>query len=269
MSRNVVLKSNQNQTSVISWDDRLHRALDRYAEVKGAQPALIPALIEGLRQWADHLPYSFQDDSGVYLPVNKWGLGAECTEIYALVDWLTLENRPDLADALRKKFETLYKTTKALDDNFPKVMPQDERTEKRLVRICQRQIDQLINFLEQLFKVAFKYANRKPRKTRTAPPAEKPVISHRKRSQRASDIEVLEKALIEHTKAARDYAWAAIDAQKGPMLLPRPLKKDLGKQTNVKPWSLSRCFSDPGAHQLRLLWEIAGDLDQILRFKKN
>lgn len=164
MSSNVAFKSNQNQTSVISWDDRLHQALDRYAEVKGAQPALIPVLIEGLRQWADHLPYSFQDDNGVYLPVNKWGLGAEYTEVYALVDWLILENRHDLADSLRKKFEALYRTTEALDGNFPIHTPQDDRTEKRLVKICRRQTIQLINYLEQLFQVAFKYAGKKPRK---------------------------------------------------------------------------------------------------------
>jgi hypothetical protein len=184
------------------------------------------------------------------------------------VDWLTLERQHDLADALRKKFEALYRTAGGLDENFPKLIPQDHATEKRLVRVCLRQTDQLISFLEELLKVAFKYARKKPRKSRAALPPEKLSTSHRKRSQRAADIEVLEKALIEHIKSARDYAWAAIDAKKGPMLLPRPLKRELVKQTKIKPWSLSRCFSDPSAHQLRVLWDIAGDLDQILRFKK-
>jgi hypothetical protein len=268
MSSNVILKSNPHQPSVISWDDRLHRALDRYAEVKGAQPALIPALIEGLRQWMEHLPYSFQDDNGVYLPVNKWGLGAEYTEIYALVDWLIIENRHDLADSLRNKFEALYRTTKVLDDNFPNLTPQDERTEKRLVKICRRQTVQLISFLEQLFRVAFKYAGQKPRERKIALPPEKPVTSHRKRSHRAAHIELLEKELVEHIKAARDYAWSEIDAGKAPQLLPRPLKIELANRVGIKKWTVCRCFNDPSAHQLRLLWEIADDLEQILRFKK-
>jgi hypothetical protein len=267
MNSGVAIQCNSDQTSVISWDERLHRALDRYNHIKGATPALIPALVEGLTEWAELLPYSFQDESGCHLPVNTWGLGAENTEIYALVDWLTLKGQHDLANALQKKFEALYRTTKALDENFPKISTQDHITEKRLVRICQRQVVQLISFLEELLKTAFKYVHKGPRKT-------KPVVApnasttHRKRSQRAADIEVLEKALIEHVKSSQDYAWAAIDAKKGPMLLPRPSKKDLAKQTGIKPWSLSRCFNDPHAHQLRLLWDVAGDLEQILRFKK-
>ena len=268
MNSGVAIQCDLDQTSVISWDERLHRALDRYNHIKGAKPALIPALIEGLTEWAELLPCSFQDESGCYLPVNTWGLGAENTEIYALVDWLIVKNRHDLADSLRKKFEALYRTTNALDENLPKITTQDHITEKRLVRICRRQTVQLISFLEELLKTAFKYAHRKPRKTKAAIVPSNASTAHRKRSQRAADIEVLEKALIEHIKSSQDYAWAAIDAKKGPMLLPRPPKKDLAKQTGIKPWSLSRCFNDPHAHQLRLLWDVAGDLEQILRFKK-
>lgn len=268
MSSNVILKSNPHQPSVLSWDDRLHQAMDWHAEVKGAQPTLIPALIKGLRLWADHLPYTFQDENGVYLPVNKWGLGAENTEIYALVDWLTIENRPDLADALRKKFEALYKTTQPLDESVPKLTPQDHITEKRLVRICRRQTVQLINYLEQLFRVAFKYAGKKSRKSRPSVAVEKLAASHRKRSQRTANIELLQKAMIAHIESARDYAWAGIDAGKGPRLLKPPFKKDLAKQTNISLASVSRCFSDPSAHQLRLLWETASDLEQILRFRR-
>jgi hypothetical protein len=225
-------------------------------------------LAEGLKEWADLLPYSFQDENGCYLPVNKWGLGAEQTEIYALVDWLIVKNRHDLADSLQKKFEALNKTAKSLDENSPKLIPQDHTTEKRLVRICQRQTVQLISFLEQLLKVAFKHTRKKPRKSRAALPPEKLSASHRKRSQRTASIELLQKALIEHIYSARDYAWAAFDAGKGFRLLPRPFKKELAKQTKVSPASVSRCFSDPGAHQLRLLWETAADLELILSFKK-
>ncbi len=44
MSSNVVLISNPEQTSIISWDERLHRAMDRYTHIKGAKPALRAAL---------------------------------------------------------------------------------------------------------------------------------------------------------------------------------------------------------------------------------
>ena len=268
MNSGIAVQCNLDQTSVISWDERLHRALDRYNHIKGAKPALIPALIEGLTEWADLLPCSFQDESGCYLPVNTWGLGAENTEIYALVDWLTLKGQHDLAEALRKKFEALYQTTKALDENFPKITTQDHITEKRLVRICRRQTVQLISFLEELLKTAFKYVHKKSRKTTIIEVPSNTSRTHRKRSQRTASIELLEKALIEQIKSARDYAWASIDAGKGPRLLKPPLKKELAKQTKTSPASVSRCFNDPAAHQLRLLWETAWDLEQILRFKK-
>ena len=267
MNSNVAIQCNFEQTSVISWDERLHRALDRYSHIKGATPALIPALIEGLTEWAELLPSSFQDESGCYLPVNTWGLGAENTEIYALVDWLIVKNRHDLADSLRKKFEALYRTTNALDENFPKITTQDYITEKRLVRICRRQTVQLISFLEELLKTAFT-----PHQImQYSAPVQKeiPVLKTiRKRSYRATHIELLEKELVEHIKAARDHAWAEIDGGKAPQLLPRPLKIELANRANIKKWTACRCFNDPSAHQLRLLWETAGDLQLILRFKK-
>ena len=252
----------------LSWDERLHQALNRYSKIKGIQPALIPALTEGLTQWAAGLPYAFQDDKGCYLPVHTWGLGPEYNEIYALVDWLILQNRINFAESLRKKFETLHRTAGELDDIYPIVTDQGQAAEKRLVRIGRRQTELLVSFLEGLLTVAF----RSERKTH---PRSAPVIAAaassapvRKRSRRATDIECCEKALIEYIHSARDHAWAAIHAGKAPQLLPRPLQKELAQQTGLKSWSLSRCLNDSRAHQLRVLWQVAGDLEQILRFKK-
>lgn len=267
MNSSVAVKRNSDEPAVNSWDERLHRALDRYNQIEGAQPALIPALVEGLTEWAELLPFSFQDDNGCYLPVNTWGLGTEQTEIYALVDWLTLQGRDTLSDALHKKFQALYKTTQSLDNNFPKLTSQDEATEKRLVRICRRQTGQLTSFLKGLLKVAFK---QRQLVHSSAPTHIEPQVlkTSRKRSHRAAHIELLEKELIEHIKAARDYAWSAIDAGKAPQLLPRPSKNELAKRANMKKWTACRCFNNPKAHQLRLLWETADGLEQILRFKK-
>ena len=255
------------QELILSWDKRLHEALDRYAKIDGIQPESISALAEGLRGWAEILPCSSQGNDGRYLPVNTWGLGAEYTEIYALVDWLILQNRSDLANSLSKKFEALHQTAKAIDANYPKISLLDEATEKRLVKICQRQTAQLIHFLVQLIKKIFTH-NPNRLDHSCAEPAIRAATSHRKRSHRAANIELLENALIEHIKSARDYAWASVDADKGPLLLPRPLKKELAKQTRITLSSVSRCFDDPSAHQLRCLWETAVDLEQILRFKK-
>jgi hypothetical protein len=89
-----------------------------------------------------------------------------------------------------------------------------------------------------------------------------------RRSQRALNIERLEKELIEHIKAARDYAWAAVSEGRHPTLLARPLKRQLAKLTGLEPWTVSRCFDDPQAKQLRLLWDVAADLEQIMRFTR-
>lgn len=263
-----VVQNNVSCDVVISWDERLHQAMDRYASIKGIQPALIPAMIEGFSHWARFLPYYFQDEQGLYLPVNMWGLGAEYTEIYAMVDWLILQNRLTFAESLRKKFEALYETARNLDAVYPKMTEQAEAAEKRLVRICRRQTEQLISFLEGLLTVVFRRVDKSASAAKPILPIAAKPARHRKRSQRATDIELCEKALIEHIHSARDYAWAAIDAGKAPSLLPRPIKKDLARQAGIKIWSLSRCLNDSNAHQLRLLWEIAGDLEQILRFKK-
>ena len=69
-----------------------------------------------------------------------------------------------------------------------------------------------------------------------------------------------------HVKAARDHAYAAIDLNREPNLLPRPLKTELGKLVGISAPAVSRCFNDPDAHELRLLWKVAGDLEAILKY---
>jgi hypothetical protein len=85
----------------------------------------------------------------------------------------------------------------------------------------------------------------------------------RKRAERVANIEILVKFLKEHVEAARDYAQTTADTGDA-QLLPRPSQRDLAKLVEITEMAASRCFRDPAARELRLLWELAGDLDRLL-----
>lgn len=87
-----------------------------------------------------------------------------------------------------------------------------------------------------------------------------------KRAGRLSDIERLRSAVIEHLVSARDHAFTTKKQQGEAQLLPRPSQKDLGKIVGLDESKVSRCLSDPNANELRLYWEVATDLDQIMKF---
>ena len=54
------------------------------------------------------------------------------------------------------------------------------------------------------------------------------------------------------------------DLTGSPKLLPRPSKEELGQTSQVSPSSVTRCFQDEQGEKLRLMWELAADLDRIL-----
>jgi hypothetical protein len=89
----------------------------------------------------------------------------------------------------------------------------------------------------------------------------------RKRATRAAKIEALRKEMIDHLRAAHDHARATRDQTGTPRLLPRPTQKDLAKRVDISEYDVSRCLKDPAAHELRLLWEVALDLGQIMTWK--
>lgn len=89
----------------------------------------------------------------------------------------------------------------------------------------------------------------------------------RKRAERATDIEKLENEIIQHLLAARDHAYATKEQTGEPQLLPRPTQKALGERVGLPEWKVSRCMRDEWARELRLYWEIAADLEQIMTFK--
>lgn len=98
----------------------------------------------------------------------------------------------------------------------------------------------------------------------SATPLRRPT---KKRADRAANIELLRRELVEHLRAARDHAFAAKEGTGQPELLPRPTQKALGEQTGLSEPDVSRCLNDEKAAELRLYWEMADDLDQIMKFR--
>lgn len=95
----------------------------------------------------------------------------------------------------------------------------------------------------------------------------KPVrSSNGKKAGLLVHIDRLRHELIEHIQAARRYAFDQRDRSGEPLLLQRPTKSQLGQLVGLKRYQVTRCFEDPAGRELSLLWEVAGDLEQILRY---
>lgn len=90
----------------------------------------------------------------------------------------------------------------------------------------------------------------------------------KKRAERAAKIEALEKEVIQHLLAARDHAFVTKDQTGEPQLLPRPTQKALGKRVGLSETDVSRCMKDEEARELRLYWDTALDLNQIMAWKR-
>jgi len=94
-----------------------------------------------------------------------------------------------------------------------------------------------------------------------------PPTRTKMRASRAANIESLKQEMIKHLRAARDHAYETKERTGEPALLPRPLRKDLGALTGLKKDQVTKCFQDAEARELNLYWDIAADLDQIMRWK--
>ena len=58
-----------------------------------------------------------------------------------------------------------------------------------------------------------------------------------------------------------------LDRGDEPRLLPCPERGELARRLKLKPFVVSRCFSDPRAKLLRILWDTAQSLESVMRFK--
>ena len=101
-------------------------------------------------------------------------------------------------------------------------------------------------------------AAKKPAKKRSTP-----------RPTRATDIAALTNEMIEHIKAARNHAVTTRDLTGEAQLLPRPSQKELAQRAGVSESSVSRCLKHKAARELRILWELALDLDQIIGYRSS
>lgn len=89
-----------------------------------------------------------------------------------------------------------------------------------------------------------------------------------KRSSRAAKIELLRKELTEHLRAACDHAFTTRDRHGEPRLLPRPTQDELAKRLKLTKSDISRCLRDPAAQELRMLWESALDVHEVMRLRR-
>ena len=89
-----------------------------------------------------------------------------------------------------------------------------------------------------------------------------------RRGMRTANIEKLVKELEKHLLAARDYAYSLRDHDREPALLPRPTQKELARRTGLTQSDVSRCLRDPRATVLKILWETAESLEEVMKYKR-
>lgn len=87
-----------------------------------------------------------------------------------------------------------------------------------------------------------------------------------KRAPRTEKIERIRNELIRHINAARAYAKSEEDSTGVPKLLPRPTQKELAKRVGLTETAVSNCLNDESATELRVLWDVADDLDEIMKW---
>ncbi|WDI41477.1 hypothetical protein [Bremerella sp. P1] len=89
----------------------------------------------------------------------------------------------------------------------------------------------------------------------------------KRRGSRLNSIAKLRKALIEHVFNAREHAYSTKEITGTPRLLPRPQQKELAKQLDMTTSDVNRALKDADAVELRIYWELALDVDQIMSLK--
>ncbi len=89
-----------------------------------------------------------------------------------------------------------------------------------------------------------------------------------KRATRAAAIEALRKELNAHIVAAADYAFETNERNGTPELLPKPTQAELAERIGVSPPTLGRCLADGAAPELRILWEAADDVYEVMKWRK-
>ena len=89
-----------------------------------------------------------------------------------------------------------------------------------------------------------------------------------KRATRAAAIEALRRELNAHIVAAADHAFDTEARTGTPVLLPKPTQAELAARINVSAPTLSRCMEDRSAPELRILWDAADDVYEVMKWRK-
>lgn len=97
----------------------------------------------------------------------------------------------------------------------------------------------------------------------------KSKASPKRRASRLAGLDALERELAEHLRAARDHAVTSRDFGGEAKLLRRPTKDELAKRAKVSPSAVTRCFQDESGAKLRMMWELAADLDAIIGYRED
>lgn len=96
---------------------------------------------------------------------------------------------------------------------------------------------------------------------------DEPIKPRKKRGVRTAKIERLRDELKRHLASAADHAIATAECDGEIALLPRPTKTQLAKLAGMSKYDVTRCFTDPAAAELRLLWDTADNLEAVLRLR--
>ncbi len=89
----------------------------------------------------------------------------------------------------------------------------------------------------------------------------------RKRSGLVGDIDRLVRELEQYFRDAKKLALDTLREPDGPTILRRPLRKELARQCDLSEAKVSRCFRDPSAKMLRILWEKAGTREGVMSYR--
>lgn len=98
--------------------------------------------------------------------------------------------------------------------------------------------------------------------------SEKKIRPIRKRSELTAKIELLTNAVIQFLQSARDHAFTTQRSTGTAELLSRPTKKKLGESVGLEPYEVSKCFRDASSRELKLYWNMAKDINQIMKFER-
>jgi hypothetical protein len=87
-----------------------------------------------------------------------------------------------------------------------------------------------------------------------------------KRATRAEKIARLTEEVIKLLRTAREHAFSSLELTGTAELLPRPTQQQLGEMCGLDEYDVTRCFGDDTARELRLYWDMALDIDQVMKF---